>query len=99
MIRFAKDEDHPQLKALWNQVFGDSEAAIDFYFSNRECTGGAPDSVHKCSGNSCNGNHFEAFTRDEKEDISFIFRAQTIQHSRVKGEKIYAANSRWKGIK
>ena len=35
MIRFAKDEDHPQLKVLWNQVFGDSEAAIDFYFSNR----------------------------------------------------------------
>jgi len=35
MIRFAKDEDYPQLKALWNQVFSDSEAEIDFYFSNR----------------------------------------------------------------
>lgn len=35
MIRFAKDEDHPQLKMLWDQVFGDSEAAIDFFFSNR----------------------------------------------------------------
>ena len=35
MIRFAKDEDHPQLKVLWSQVFGDTEAAIDFYFSNR----------------------------------------------------------------
>jgi len=35
MIRFAKDDDHKQLKRLWNQVFGDSDAAVDFYFSHR----------------------------------------------------------------
>lgn len=35
MIRLAEDKDHMQLKTLWNQVFGDSSAAIDFYFSNR----------------------------------------------------------------
>lgn len=35
MIRFAKDEDHPQLEALWQVCFGDSEAAIRFYFANR----------------------------------------------------------------
>lgn len=35
MIRFAEDKDHPQLKALWIQVFGDSAAAVDYYFSHR----------------------------------------------------------------
>lgn len=35
MIRFAKDEDQAQLKALWQVAFGDSSAAVNFYFSNR----------------------------------------------------------------
>jgi len=35
MIRFAKDDDHMQLKRLWNQVFGDSDTAVAFYFSHR----------------------------------------------------------------
>ena len=35
MIRFAEDEDHPQLKALWQVCFGDSDTAINFYFANR----------------------------------------------------------------
>ncbi len=35
MIRFARDEDQTQLKALWQEAFGDSSAAINFYFSNR----------------------------------------------------------------
>ena len=35
MIRLAENKDHLQLKALWNQVFGDSSSAIDFYFANR----------------------------------------------------------------
>lgn len=35
MIRLAEDKDHLQLKELWSQVFGDSSAAIDFYFANR----------------------------------------------------------------
>lgn len=35
MIRFAENEDHAQLKNLWQVCFGDSVAAIDFYFTNR----------------------------------------------------------------
>lgn len=35
MIRFAEDKDHERLKSLWQQIFGDSASAIDFYFSNR----------------------------------------------------------------
>ena len=35
MIRFAKASDHPQLKTLWAEVFGDSDAAINLYFSMR----------------------------------------------------------------
>ena len=35
MIRFAADKDHPQLMALWQVCFGDSETAIRFYFANR----------------------------------------------------------------
>ena len=35
MIRFAEDEDQTQLKALWQEAFGDSMRSIDFYFANR----------------------------------------------------------------
>jgi len=35
MIRFAQAQDHPRLKALWMEVFGDSREAVDAYFSLR----------------------------------------------------------------
>lgn len=35
MIRLAKDEDHPQLKALWRKAFGDSAESLEYYFKNR----------------------------------------------------------------
>ncbi len=35
MIRFAKAGDHPRLKALWAQIFGDTADAVDTYFSLR----------------------------------------------------------------
>lgn len=35
MIRFASTSDHPQLKALWAEAFGDTQAAIGAYFSLR----------------------------------------------------------------
>lgn len=35
MIRYASDEDHPQLKALWQEVFGDPSKAVDAYFDLR----------------------------------------------------------------
>ena len=35
MIRFAKPGDHPRLKELWADVFGDSPEDIDTYFSMR----------------------------------------------------------------
>lgn len=35
MIRFAEPGDHPRLKALWQDVFGDSPEAVDAYFTLR----------------------------------------------------------------
>ena len=35
MIRFAAPGDHPRLKALWEEAFGDSQEAIDAYFALR----------------------------------------------------------------
>lgn len=35
MIRFAAPGDHPRLKALWAEAFGDSQEAVDAYFKLR----------------------------------------------------------------
>ncbi|MBE0600924.1 MAG: GNAT family N-acetyltransferase, partial [Firmicutes bacterium] len=35
MIRNARPQDHPQVKALWGEAFGDPPEAIDAYFLNR----------------------------------------------------------------
>ena len=35
MIRFATGEDHPQLKALWAEIFGDTKDAVEAYFALR----------------------------------------------------------------
>ena len=35
MIRFATANDHPKLKALWAEAFGDPRPVIDLYFSAR----------------------------------------------------------------
>lgn len=35
MIRLSRKEDVPQIKKLWQQAFGDSEDATDFYFDSR----------------------------------------------------------------
>ena len=35
MIRFAQNGDHPQLKALWVEAFGDPLSEIDVYFAQR----------------------------------------------------------------
>lgn len=33
MIRFAEPGDHPRLKALWQDIFGDSKESVEEYFS------------------------------------------------------------------
>ena len=35
MIRYAAKIDHPYLKALWQEVFGDPKEAVDAYFALR----------------------------------------------------------------
>ncbi len=35
MIRFAEAGDHPRIKTLWAEAFGDPRAAIDLYFASR----------------------------------------------------------------
>lgn len=35
MIRFAQDGDHPALKALWSEIFGDAMESVDAYFALR----------------------------------------------------------------
>lgn len=35
MIRLARGQDHPQLKALWSGVFGDEPRAVEAYFALR----------------------------------------------------------------
>lgn len=35
MIRFPKDTDLPQIKALWQEAFGDSDEDTEFYFERR----------------------------------------------------------------
>jgi GNAT superfamily N-acetyltransferase len=35
MIRFAEPGDHPRLKALWAEAFGDAQKDIDAYFARR----------------------------------------------------------------
>jgi GNAT superfamily N-acetyltransferase len=39
MIRFAAPSDHPRLKALWADAFGDPPEALDAYFSHRQRDG------------------------------------------------------------
>lgn len=39
MIRFAQPKDHPQLKALWMDAFGDAREAVDAYFAFRHADG------------------------------------------------------------
>ena len=35
MIRFAENADHPRLKALWMEAFGDPRDAVETYFALR----------------------------------------------------------------
>ncbi len=35
MIRFAEPRDHPRLKTLWREAFGDSRESVDAYFTVR----------------------------------------------------------------
>ena len=35
MIRYAEPDDHPQIKALWREAFGDPVSAIEVYFQSR----------------------------------------------------------------
>lgn len=39
MIRFATGSDHPRLKALWADAFGDTPESLDAYFSHRHMDG------------------------------------------------------------
>ena len=39
MIRFASGGDHPRLKKLWGDIFGDSPETVEAYFLNRHLDG------------------------------------------------------------